>query len=76
MTNQRKTSTQDAWLAIHCRNHPDAAGYPRERDRNGNENIHLPYEPACRALALPTPKTGIQAVRPPGSASCLTQVTE
>lgn len=29
-TNHRKTATQDEWLAIHRRNHPDAADYPRK----------------------------------------------
>lgn len=29
--NHRKTPSQDEWLAIHRRNHPDAADYPRER---------------------------------------------
>ncbi|HLJ96259.1 MAG TPA: hypothetical protein VKU02_24005 [Gemmataceae bacterium] len=28
--NHQKTATQDEWLAIHRRNHPDAADYPRE----------------------------------------------
>lgn len=28
--NHQKTSTQDEWLAIHRRNHPDAADYPRK----------------------------------------------
>jgi CRISPR-associated protein (TIGR03986 family) len=28
--NHRKTAMQDEWLAIHRRNHPDAADYPRE----------------------------------------------
>jgi CRISPR-associated protein (TIGR03986 family) len=36
----QKTSTQDEWLAIHRRNHPDAADYPRAKDRDGNENIY------------------------------------
>lgn len=39
-TNHRKTATQDEWLAIHRRNHPNAADYPRARDRDGNENIY------------------------------------
>jgi len=26
--NHQKTATQDEWLAIHRRNHPDAADYP------------------------------------------------
>lgn len=35
-----RTVPQDEWLAIHRRNHPDAAGYPKEEDRDGNENIY------------------------------------
>jgi hypothetical protein len=38
--NHRKTSTQEAWLAVHRHKHPDAADYPRTRDRDGNENIY------------------------------------
>lgn len=38
--NYQETATQDEWLAIHRRNHPNAADYPRERDRDGNENIY------------------------------------
>ena len=38
--NHQKTATQDEWLAIHRRNHPNAADYPRARDRDGNENIY------------------------------------
>jgi len=38
--NHQKTSTQDEWLAIHRRNHPNAADYPRAPDREGNENIY------------------------------------
>ncbi len=38
--NHQKTSTLDEWLAIHRRNHPNAADYPRARDRDGNENIY------------------------------------
>jgi CRISPR-associated protein (TIGR03986 family) len=38
--NHQKTSTQDEWLAIHRRNHPNAADYPRAKDRDGNENIY------------------------------------
>ncbi len=38
--NHRKTATQDEWLAIHRRNHPDAADYPRARDRDDQENIY------------------------------------
>lgn len=39
-TNYQKTSTQDEWLAIHRRNHPSAADYPRVKDRDGKENIY------------------------------------
>jgi len=39
-TNHRKTATQDEWLAIHRRNHPNAADYPRAEDRDGNKNIY------------------------------------
>lgn len=39
-TNHQKTSTQDEWLAIHRRNHPNAADYPRANSRDGNENIY------------------------------------
>ncbi len=39
-SNHQKTATQDEWLAIHRRNHPNAADYPRARDRDGNENIY------------------------------------
>ncbi|MDY0067512.1 MAG: TIGR03986 family CRISPR-associated RAMP protein [Steroidobacteraceae bacterium] len=38
--HHQKTLTQDEWLAIHRRNHPNAADYPRARDRDGNENIY------------------------------------
>ena len=38
--NHAKTASQDEWLAIHRRRHPDAADYPRLRDRDGNENIY------------------------------------
>lgn len=38
--HHQKTSTQNEWLAIHRRNHPNAADYPRARDRDGNENIY------------------------------------
>ncbi|MFO0548141.1 MAG: TIGR03986 family CRISPR-associated RAMP protein [Polyangiaceae bacterium] len=38
--NHQKTASQADWLAIHCRNHPDGADYPRARDRDGNENIY------------------------------------
>jgi CRISPR-associated protein (TIGR03986 family) len=38
--NHAKTASQDEWLAIHRRRHPDAADYPRLRDRDDNENIY------------------------------------
>ncbi len=40
--NHQKTSTQDEWLAIHRRNHPNAADYPRppQADRNGERHIY------------------------------------
>jgi CRISPR-associated protein (TIGR03986 family) len=38
--NHVKTPSQDEWLAIHRRKHPDAADYPRARDRDGNANIY------------------------------------
>ncbi|HWP01833.1 MAG TPA: hypothetical protein VNL96_00105 [Gemmatimonadaceae bacterium] len=38
--NYEATVTQSEWLAAHRHKHPDAADYPRERDRDGNENIY------------------------------------
>lgn len=38
--NHQKTVMQDEWLAVHRRNHPDAADYPRAKDHAGNENIY------------------------------------
>jgi CRISPR-associated protein (TIGR03986 family) len=38
--NHAKTASQDEWLAIHRRRHPDATDYPSLRDRDGNENIY------------------------------------
>lgn len=40
--NHQKTSTQEEWLAIHRRNHPNAADYPRppQADRNGERHIY------------------------------------
>ncbi|MGE0373224.1 MAG: TIGR03986 family CRISPR-associated RAMP protein [Gammaproteobacteria bacterium] len=40
--NYQKTTTQDEWLAIHRRNHPNAADYPRppQADRNGERHIY------------------------------------
>jgi hypothetical protein len=40
--NHQKAATQDEWLAIHRRNHPDADDYPRPQqpDRNGERNIY------------------------------------
>lgn len=46
--NHQKTSTQDEWLAIHRRNHPNAADYPQAKDRDGNENIYT-FHTALRA---------------------------
>lgn len=46
--NHQKTSTQDEWLAIHRRNHRNAADYPRAPDRDGNENIFT-YHTTLRA---------------------------
>lgn len=31
---------QQDWLAIHRHKHPDAADYPRAKDKDGNENIY------------------------------------
>lgn len=49
-SNHQKTATQDEWLAIHRRNHPDAKDYPRpdEPDRNGEKNIYS-YHTKLRA---------------------------
>ena len=41
--NHQMTSAQKEWLAIHRRNHPDAADYPRERDREGKDHIYTYY---------------------------------
>lgn len=38
--NHQNASAQNEWLAIHRRNHPDAADYPCAEDRDGNRNIH------------------------------------
>lgn len=40
--NHHQTAKQDEWLAIHRRNHPNAADYPRpqQADRNGERNIY------------------------------------
>lgn len=40
--NHQKTSTQDDWLAIHRRNHPNAADYPRppQADKKGERHIY------------------------------------
>jgi hypothetical protein len=38
--NHQATATQAEWLAVHRHKHPDAADYPRARDRGGNENIY------------------------------------
>ena len=41
-THHQTTATQDEWLAIHRRNHPKAADYPRpqQADRNGERHIY------------------------------------
>jgi hypothetical protein len=41
---------QDEWLAIHRRNHPNAADYPRpeQPDRKGERNIYT-YHTTLRA---------------------------
>jgi len=57
--NHQQTTTQAEWLAIHRRNHPNAADYPRARDRDGNENSYtfhtglrtLPHRCPCRRPA-------------------------
>jgi CRISPR-associated protein (TIGR03986 family) len=48
--NHQKTAMQDEWLAIHRRNHPNAADYPRppQADRNGERNIFT-YHTTLRA---------------------------
>lgn len=48
--NHQKTSTQDEWLAIHRRNHPNAADYPRptQADKNGERHIYS-FHTALRA---------------------------
>lgn len=38
--HHRATAMQDRWLDVHRHKHPDAADYPRARDRDGNENIY------------------------------------
>ncbi len=38
--NRHETAMQNEWLAIHRRNHPNAADYPRATDRHGEENIY------------------------------------
>jgi hypothetical protein len=40
MKNHRETATQDEWLAIHRRHHPNAADYPQEAGKNGERNIY------------------------------------
>ena len=42
MKNYQKTATQDEWLAVHRRKHPDADDYPRppQPDRKGERNIY------------------------------------
>src|SRR5579875_1131069 len=46
--NHQATATQGEWLGAHCHKHPDAADYPRARDRDGNENIYT-FHTALRA---------------------------
>lgn len=48
MDNHQKSSMQDEWLSIHRRNHPNAADYPRERGRDGDEHIYT-YHTRLRA---------------------------
>jgi CRISPR-associated protein (TIGR03986 family) len=38
--NHYKSSTQEAWLAVHRHRHPDAVDYPRIKDHDGNERIY------------------------------------
>lgn len=38
--HHRMSPTQVEWLAIHRRDHPNAADYPRGKDRNGNDTIY------------------------------------
>lgn len=38
--NHQKTPTQSEWLAIHRRNHPNAADYPRAKGRYGNGSVY------------------------------------
>ncbi len=35
-----RTTTQTEWLAVHRHKHPEAADYPREKDKDGTENIY------------------------------------
>jgi CRISPR-associated protein (TIGR03986 family) len=48
--NHQETSTQDEWLAMHRRNHPNAADYPRptQADKNGERHIYS-FHTALRA---------------------------
>lgn len=39
-TSHQRTATQTEWLDVHRHKHPDAADYPRAKDRDGNENIY------------------------------------
>lgn len=43
-----KTPMLQQWLAIHRHKHPDAADYPKEKDRDGQENIYT-YHTKLRA---------------------------
>lgn len=46
--HHQQTATQAAWLGAHRHKHPDAADYPRVKDRDGNENIYT-FHTALRA---------------------------
>ena len=57
--NYQKTATQDEWLAIHRRKHPNAEDYPRKRR---HQNLHLPHDAASRALANSPLQEGMSAM--------------
>lgn len=46
--NYKRTGLEDVWLAIHRRNHPRAGDYPKEADKNGNQNTYT-YHTNLRA---------------------------
>ena len=46
--NHQASAAQEEWLAVHRRKHQDAAEYPREKDKDGNENIYS-YHTRLRA---------------------------